>query len=51
MRTSSGLRPNWNVGIMDPWNLGFWDNGMVGLEYQNENYGINFFPIATFFLG
>jgi len=23
---------NWNVGILEYWNHGFWDNGLVGLE-------------------
>jgi hypothetical protein len=27
--TSWGLRPKWNVGIMEHWNNGFWDNGLV----------------------
>jgi hypothetical protein len=45
-----GLRPNWNVGILEYWNNGFWDNGMVGLENLNEYNFIGFLAIVTYFL-
>jgi hypothetical protein len=28
-KTSLGLRPNWNAGILEKWNNGFWDNGIL----------------------
>ena len=33
------------------WNHGFWDNGMVGLENQNEYNCIDFLVIVAYFLG
>jgi hypothetical protein len=50
-RRTSGLHPNWNVGILEYWNHGFWDNGMVGLENQNEYNGIDFLVIVAYFQG
>ena len=41
---------NWNVGILEYWNIGFWDNGMMGLENQNEYNCIDFLVIVAYFL-
>jgi hypothetical protein len=30
---------------MEYWNHGFWDNGMVGLENQNDYSRIDLFPL------
>jgi len=54
-----GLRLNWKVadpvfsgiGILEYWNHGSWDNGMVGLENQNEYNCIDFLVIVAYFLG
>ncbi len=45
-----GLRPNWNVGILEYWNHGFWDNGMVGLENQNDYKCIDLLAIVAYVL-
>jgi hypothetical protein len=57
----SGIRPseiklvrfahNWNVGTLEYWNHGFWDNGIVGLKNQNEYNCIDFLIIVAYFLG
>jgi hypothetical protein len=36
---------------MEHWNHGFWDNGMVGLDNQNEYNCIDFLVIVAYFLG
>jgi hypothetical protein len=35
---------------MECWNHGFWDNGMLGLENQNEYNRIDFLVIVAYFL-
>ncbi len=42
---------NWNIGILEYWNHGFWDNGMVGLENQNEYNCIDFLVIVAYYWG
>jgi hypothetical protein len=42
---------NWNVGTLEYWNNGFWDNGIVGLKNQNEYNCIDFLVIVAYFLG
>jgi hypothetical protein len=37
--------------MVESWNDGFWDNGMVGLENQNEYNWIDFLVIVAYFLG
>jgi len=49
--SGQGLRPNWNIGILEYWNHGFWDYGMVGLENHKEYICIDFHVIAAYFLG
>jgi len=49
--SSLGPHLNWNVGILEYWNHGYWDNGMMGLENQNEYNCIDFFVIVAYFLG
>jgi hypothetical protein len=36
---------------MEQWNIGFWDNGMVGLENQNEYNCIDLLVIVAYFPG
>ncbi len=38
----------WNSGILESC---FWDNGIVGLENQNEYNCIDFLVIVAYFLG
>jgi hypothetical protein len=45
-----GLRPNWNVGMMEHWNNGFWELkewvvGKIKLtkHKRNEKFGSNLF--------
>jgi hypothetical protein len=28
--SNQGLRPNWNVGMMEYWKNGLWDTGLLG---------------------
>ena len=35
---------------MECWNHGFWDNGMLDLENQNEYNRIDFLVIVAYFL-
>jgi len=37
--------------MMEQWNHGFWNIGMMGLENQNENNCIDFLLIVAYFLG
>ena len=39
------------IGILEYWNHGFWADGMVGLENQNEYNCIDFRVIVAYFLG
>jgi hypothetical protein len=39
------------IGMLEQWNKGFWDDGMVGLENQNEYNCIDFLVIVAYFLG
>ena len=39
------------IGMMEQWNHGFWNIGMMGLENQNENNCIDFLVIVAYFLG
>ncbi len=39
---------NGNVGILEYWNHGFWNNGKVDLENQNE-YSYSFSPNSGLF--
>jgi hypothetical protein len=39
------------IGMLEQWNNGFWDDGMVGLENQNEYNCIDFLVIVAYFLG
>ena len=42
---------NWNDGIVEYWNHGFWDHGMLGLENHKEYNCIDFLVIVTYFPG
>ena len=42
---------NWNNGMVDSWKDGFWDNGMVRLENQNEYNRIDSLVMVAYFLG
>jgi len=37
--------------MLEYWNIGFWDNGIVALENQKECNNIDFLIIAAYFLG
>jgi len=37
--------------MLEYWNYGFWDAGMVDLEKQNEHNCIDFLVIVAYFLG
>jgi hypothetical protein len=37
--------------MLEYWNHGFWDIGMVGLDNQNEYNCIDFLEIVASFLG
>ena len=39
------------IGMMEQWNHGFWNIGVVDLEYQNEYNCIDFLVILAYFLG
>ena len=41
---------NWNDGILEYWNYGFWENGMVDIENQDEYNRIDFLVIVAYFL-
>jgi hypothetical protein len=47
LRLSSGRRL---IGILEYWNHGFWENGMVGLANENEYNCIDFLVKAAYFL-
>jgi hypothetical protein len=49
MRNLAPLRSA--IGMMEQWNHGFWNVGIVGLENQNEYNWFDFLVILAHFLG
>jgi len=47
---NSELPPNWNVGILEYWNHGLWENGIVGLRINTNSICIDPLIIAAYFL-